>query len=270
MRTRRTPGTLRAEAVHRDVAQRRREFPDMDITARARTPLLILAMLVALAGCFGSGATKPGPSGPTPEQQKQEAEHAELERLRAEEAQRQAQDEANRKAAQEAEKQKEAAALPAQFGTAKPPDAAAQPPSEATPESKVPPVIAGTAAADAEAPTVPYDQAFPPIPDRVLRVAVVSAPSQANVAERIGTMLSVTERESLERALGMGLKIAYLSQKDRDPKQETRIKYREKYLQAAVQLAGKIPQAQRVERMRDEEATRMGVDVLIQVGSDIQ
>jgi hypothetical protein len=239
----------------------------MDITARARTPILVLAVLVALAGCFGGSAK---PKGPTPEQQKEEAEHAELERLRAVEAQRQAQEEADRKAAAEAQRQKEAAQLPPEFGNAKPPDKPAQPPSQATPESAIAPVIAGTTQGGAEAPTVPYDQAFPPIPDRVLRVAVVSAPSQANVAEKIGTMLSVTERESLERALGMGLRIAYLSQKDRDPKQETRIKYREKYLQAAVQLAGKIPQAQKVERMRDEEATRMGVDVLIQVGSDIQ
>jgi hypothetical protein len=232
----------------------------MDITALLRTPLVILAVLLAVTAC---GPKKPAP--PTPEEQKRQAEQAELQRLRNSETERIAKEEAARTAEQdqrrEEQRRKEESELPKAFGKPAPP---APPPPEAAP------LIAGTPATGTEQPAVPYDQAFPPIPDRVVRVAVVSAPSQANVAERIGVMLSETERENLERSLGMGLRIAYLSQADRDPKRETRIQYREKFMQAAVRMASVIPQTQRVERMSDDEANRAGVDVMIQVGSDLQ
>lgn len=251
----------------------------MDITVFVRITLFYTVLLMALTAC---AAAPSQPPRPTPEELQRQAEKAELERLRAAEQERLAKEEAERKAAEEAQRQKEAQALPPEFGKAQPPTAAALPPAEAaapaapSPSASavpmvqaLPPLIASSPAAVTEAPTVPYDQAFPPIPDRLLRVAVVSAPSQANVAERIGTMLTVTEKERLERSLGMGLRIAYLSQSDRDPKRQTRIQYREKYLQAAVRLAGLIPQAQRVERMSEADANRMGVDVLIQVGADL-
>jgi hypothetical protein len=280
----------------------------MDITALVRTPIVIFALLLAVAAC---GPSKP--AGPTPEDLKRQAEQTELQRLRAAEQERVAKEEAERKVAEEAKRQQEAVALPPEFGQPKPPAAAAKAPSGAAPAAGAPPaaaapaptaaaasaavagvasaetsaaasssagtragaastvapLIASSAAGTSEAPTVPYDQAFPPIPDRLLRVAVVSAPSQANVAERIGTMLSVTERDRLENALGMGLQIAYLSQAERDPKLQTRIQYREKFLQAAVRLASVIPQAQKVERMTESDANRMGVDVMIQVGTDL-
>lgn len=251
----------------------------MDIPVFVRTTLFYTVLLLTLTAC---AAAPSQPPSPTPEELQRQAEKAELERLRAAEQERLAKEEAERKAAEEAQRQKEAQALPPEFGKAQPPAAAALPPdaaaapaapspsASAVPMAQaMPPLIASSPAAVTEAPTVPYDQAFPPIPDRLLRVAVVSAPSQANVAERIGTMLTVTEKERLERSLGMGLRIAYLSQSDRDPKRQTRIQYREKYLQAAVRLAGLIPQAQRVERMSEADANRMGVDVLIQVGADL-
>lgn len=233
----------------------------MDITAFLRFPLVIVVILVALAGC---GAPKP--AAPTPEELKRQADLAELEKLRAAEKERIAQEEAQKKAEeerrQEEERKKQETALPGEFGKPAPPAAEQRP-------AAAPPVIAGTPAVGTEQPAVPYDQAFPPIPDRTVRIAVVSAPSQANVAERIGVMLSETERANLERSLGMGLRIAYLSQADRDPKQATRIQYREKFLQAAVRLAGVIPEAQRVERMSEDDANRTGVDVVIQVGADL-
>jgi hypothetical protein len=249
----------------------------MEIMVFVRASLPRVVLLLALAACT---AAPDKPAGPAQEELQRQAEKAELERLRAAERERLAKEEAERKAAEEAQREKESQALPPEFGKPQPPTAAVLPPSEAattTPPigaaapavSAVPPLIASSPAGVTEAPTVPYDQAFPPIPDRLLRVAVVSAPSQANVAERIGTMLAVTEKERLERSLGMGLRIAYLSQSDRDPKRQTRIQYREKYLQAAVRLAGLIPEAQRVERMSEADANRMGVDVLIQVGADL-
>jgi hypothetical protein len=230
----------------------------MDITALLRKPLIILALLIAVTAC---GSSKPKP--PSPEEQKRQEEQSELQRLRDLEKARVAQEEGFRKIEaekrQNEERRKQETALPAEFGKPAPPP---PPPAAA-------PLIAGTPTIGTEQPAVPYDQAFPPIPDRLLRVAVVSAPSQANVAERIGVMLTETERDNLERSLGMGLRVAYLSQSDRDPNRQTRIQYREKYMQAAVRLASVIPEAQRVERMSDDEASRTGVDVLIRVGSDL-
>ncbi len=233
----------------------------MDITACLRSPFVILLVVFALTACGGSK-----PAGPTPEEAKRQADLAELDRLRTAEKDRVAQDEAQKKAdeqrRQQEESKKEQTALPAEFGKPAPPAKEQQPAGAA-------PLIVGTPAQGTEQPAVPYDQAFPPIPDRTVRIAVVSAPSQANVAERIGVMLSETERDNIERSLGMGLRIAYLSQADRDPKLATRIQYREKFLVAAVRLARVIPQAQRVERMSEEDANRNGVDVMIQVGSDL-
>jgi hypothetical protein len=249
----------------------------MDITALLRPSVLLLALLVALSGCFGSAKT----AAPTQEQTQAQAEKEELERLRQAEKDRVAQEEAFRKVQDEKrkdeERKKAETALPGDFGKPVPPaeaaagarPAGAQPAGASGQSLGAPPLIAGTPSAGTEQPAVPYDQAFPPIPDRLLRVAVVSAPSQANAAERIGVMLSQTERDNLERSLGMGLRIAYLSQSDRAAKSATSIQYRDKFMQAAVRLAGVIPEAQRVERMTESEANRMGVDVLINVGADL-
>jgi len=236
----------------------------MDLTALVRKFALLLALSVALAACGASSRTTQ-----TPEQKQALAEKEELDRLRQAEKDRKTQEEAFQRVQeekrQEEERKKAETALPGGFGKSAPPDAAAQG-SQPVPMA---PLIAGTAAAGTEAPTVPYDQAFPPIPDRLLRVAVVSAPSQANAAERIGVMLAETERDNLERSLGMGLRIAYLSQADRDAQSRTSIQYRDKFMQAAVRLAGVIPEAQKVERMTESEASRMGVDVLINIGADL-
>jgi hypothetical protein len=222
-------------------------------THRNLVSVALVAMLVvtALAACSSSE-----PQGPTAEDKAKQAQAAAEQSRKAAEAEQRAKEEAARRAEEQRRQGIERAKLPQEFASK---GAAAPAAAETKP-----------AAEGAGAALVPYDQAFPPIPDRVLRVAVLSAPSQAALSRDVGVTLAETHREELERDLGMGIRVAFISQDDEPASEVTRVRYRNKFLQAAVRVASLLPSAQRVERMSDEEANRMGVDLLVLVGWDLR
>jgi len=209
----------------------------------------------------------------TPEEIRRQAEQAELTRLRAKER---AETEARQGEARSAEQREQSSALPGEFGKPGAPQGTSHPaatqPSGAP--ATLPPPPPGTVGADpipaaGTFQPLPYDQALPPLPDRVVRIAVLGAPSQRGASERIGTMLATGGQDGLEKSLGVAVRILFLSQTEGRASRLTRVRYRDKYLKAALRVARSIPQSQKVEPMKEEEADRYGVDVLVYVGLDL-
>lgn len=118
--------------------------------------------------------------------------------------------------------------------------------------------------------SVPYDKAFPPVQDRFVRVGIMSGSSQASAGQNLARMLSQEERKYMEDTLGLGMKIAFVSETDRPQTRRTRIRYRAPYLKTAVDIAALLPAPQQIEPMSDADAARQGVDVLVQIGTDLR
>ncbi len=118
--------------------------------------------------------------------------------------------------------------------------------------------------------SVPYDKAFPPVQDRVVRVGIMSGSSQAGSGQNLARMLSQEERKYMEETLGLGVKIAFVSETDRPQTRRTRVRYRAPFLKTAVHIAALLPAPQQIEPMSDPEAERQGVDVLVQIGTDLR
>jgi hypothetical protein len=281
---------LRASAVHKDVLQRRREFLDMDIKPAVRACAVLLIPLLLLSAC----GTRT--SSLSPEEIRRQAEQAELARLRAKER---AEVEGREGSQRSTEQREQSSALPPEFGQPAAPAGTSEPlppppplPSatQAAPasaaavaavaavaaaESKAAPPPPGTVGAAPVPATgafepLPYDQALPPLPERVLRIAVLGAPSQRSASDRVGVMLSSGGPDGLEKALGVAVRITFLSQTEGRASRLTRVRYRDKYLKAALRVARSIPQAQKVEPMSSAEADRHEVDVLVYVGLDLK
>ncbi|MFI5399530.1 MAG: LytR C-terminal domain-containing protein [SAR324 cluster bacterium] len=240
-------------------------------------------MGLALAACSRRPTAPAKPAAPTPEQgavTQRAQEQKETERAAAERDARakQAAEEAKRRQQAESEK------LPPEFGT--PSAIAGQ--GEQAPEPGGAPMGEGAAPATSNVQTVapvyvpqklpppqvegatPYDQSFPPIADRVVRVGIVSGTSQAASAKNVARMLTTEDRKYLEETLGLGVRIAYVSETNQPETGRTRVYYRPQFFKAAVQIAALLPRSQQVIAMSDAEALRHGVDVLVQVGTDLQ
>jgi hypothetical protein len=243
-------------------------------------------------------SSKPSqPPPPTTEQQaaaRRQQEQQEAARIAAE------QDALARRAEEQERRRKEeieAKQLPSEFGTAAPlgdvtpvplppepaepgaapaaapspaaaaPQAPAAPPSVAAiapvyvPQKLPPPVTPGG---------VPYDKAFPPLKDRTVRVGIVSGASQAQAGQGLARMLSQEERKYMEDTLGLGMRVAYVSETAEPPPRRTRIAYRSGFLKAAVHIAALLPQPQQVDAMSEAEAARHNVDVLVRIGTDLR
>jgi hypothetical protein len=129
------------------------------------------------------------------------------------------------------------------------------------PEKLPPPQAAGAK---------PYDEAFPPIADRVVRIGIVSGSSQAASAQNLARMLSGEDRKYMEETLGLGVQIAYVSETGRPEVPRTRVRYRPQFLKAAVHIAALLPEPQLLGAMSDAEAASHGVDVLVQIGTELR
>lgn len=116
----------------------------------------------------------------------------------------------------------------------------------------------------------PYDKAFPPLKDHIVRVGIVSAASQAEAGQGLARMLSQEERKYMEDTLGLGMRVSYVSESAAPPPRHTRIDYRPGFLKAAVEIAALLPQPQRVDAMSEAEAARHNVDVLVRIGTDLR
>lgn len=238
---------------------------------------------LALSACAGRPSKPAKPSRPPPEQpaaaqQAQKEKQAQQAAADREAQAKQAQQEARRRQEEENEK------LPPEFGTpsviAGQGEQAAQPGGAPSGEEAAPAAPNVQTVAPVYVPqklpppnvqgTTPYDQAFPPIPDRVVRVGIVSGTSQAASARDVARMLSTEDRKYLEDTLGLGVRIAYVSETDRLQTGRTRVYYRPQFFKAAVQIAALLPQSQQVIAMSDADALRHGVDVLVEVGTDLQ
>ena len=263
--------------------------------------------LVALAGaaCSGnaSAPSKPAKSAASAEQAAA-AQVAQEEREAA--ARMAAEQDALAKQAEEEEAKRaqaiEKAKLPAEFGTpsvlaeagapAPGPDGAA---SVGAASAGAPPAGAPGEAADevaaAAAPKVtaiapvlvpeklpppqaagakPYDEVYPQIADRVVRIGIVSGSSQAASAQNLARMLSGEDRKYMEETLGLGVQIAYVSETGRPEVPRTRVRYRPQFLKAAVHIAALLPEPQLLGAMSDAEAASHGVDVLVQIGTELR
>lgn len=258
---------------------------------RVRAWVIGCLIAVSVAAC----ASKPkGPPPPTPEQQaaaRRQQEQQEADRIAAEQ-------DALARRAEEQERQKKAAAeaklLPSEFGTPAPlvdvtPVAPATEPAESgaapgageTATAPASPQVPGVAAvAPVYVPqkmpplTVPgaepYDKAFPPARDHLLRVGIVSDASQAQAGQGLARMLSQEERKYMEDTLGLGIRVAYVTETSEPPPRRTRIGYRPGFLKAAVHIAALLPQPQQVVAMSESDAARHNVDVLVRIGTDLR
>lgn len=117
---------------------------------------------------------------------------------------------------------------------------------------------------------VPYDQAFPPLKDRVVRIGIVSGSSAAGSGESLARMLTTEDRKYLEETLGLGIKVAYVSETERAETRRSRVFYRVPFMKAAVHIATLMPQPQTIEVMSEDEAARHQVDILVQIGTDLK
>ena len=244
-----------------------------------RNLAVALVLSLALAAC---AAKKPPakPTGPTPEQlaaaaaEKAAEEKAEADRVAAEQdaLAKQAEEE-------EAARQKAIAAsqLPKEFGTPQSTGAAPEGKSGEMREEKsgvnvtaIAPVYVPQKLPPPNIPgATPYDKAFPAIQDKVVRIGIMSGSSQAESAQIVSRMLSDEERKYMEETLGLGMKIAYVSETDLPQTQRTRVKYRPEFLKAAVHIAALLPQPQQLAILSEADATRHGVDILVQIGTDL-
>jgi hypothetical protein len=247
---------------------------------------LICAVALIVAGCSG-GRQGGKPVGPTQEQiaaaaaKRAQEEKAAADQMAAEQdalAKQAEQEEARRQAQIEADK------LPPEFGTpstiagtgeskemgtatsANDIAAAAAPKIVTIAPVLVPQKLPPPVNPDA----TPYDKAFPPLEDHAVRIGIISGSSQATAAQSLARMLSNEDRKYLEDTLGLGVKVAYVSETNRPETRQTQVHYRPDFLKAAVQIAALLPPPQKLDVMSDAEATRHGVDVLVQVGTDLR
>jgi hypothetical protein len=117
---------------------------------------------------------------------------------------------------------------------------------------------------------VPYDQAFPPAKDHVVRVGIMSGSSEEGAGAILARMFSAEDRKYLEDTLGLGVQIAYVSETDRPRTTRSRVMYRPQFMKAAVEIAALIPQPQSIEVLSEEEAAKRKVDILVQIGTDLK
>ena len=282
---------MNPECVQRRTLEPTREWAAPGRTrggaAPQRAGAFVLVCLVALAMAAGPGCSTRR-QGPTPEQraaaQRAQEEKEAAERIAAEQ-------EALAKKAQEEEAKRtkaiEDAKLPPEFGTpsvlapaggeaaanaAGAPGAPDEVSAAAAPKvATIAPVLVPQKLPPTQVPGAkPYDEAFPPIPDRVVRIGIMSGSSQAPSAQNLARMLSGEDRKYMEETLGLGVKIAYVSETDRPEIRRTRVRYRQQFLRAAVHIAALLPQPQQLGAMSDAEAERHGVDVLVQIGTELQ
>lgn len=119
---------------------------------------------------------------------------------------------------------------------------------------------------------IPYDKAFPNALKGIppVRIGVLSSTGSPAAGERIGLILRRYQRRRLERALGRPVRVAFVSRSSKKHKAKTLIRYRPKFLKAAIQVASAIPQQQVVEPMTRTELEREEVDMFIYVGEKVR
>lgn len=161
----------------------------------------------------------------------------------------QAEKEAAAKAAEEAAAKRKEEEVKQTFGTPAPPPS--PPPVQKAPEG------------------LPFDQVVPPLPaEPTVRVAVLSDAGQPSKGEKVALIIGTYQKKRLENELGMTVKIAYISSVTKNITRQSVIRYRPKFLKAAVAVASVLPAEQRVEPMTPAEEDRLGADLLVFVGRD--
>ena len=202
--------------------------------------LLLVGITAGALYACGAGEPEPPPPPPPPT----------AEELAAQAAARKAQEEAQRQAEVEARQP------PVQFFQG------------------VPPVYQGPKVEPPPPPPreIPYDEAFPPKPliPPLVRVGVLALPQRATAAQNLALTLGQAEREGLEERIGAELNVVVVSRTFGIRVGTSEIHYRSGHLRAAMEIAGTIPDRQRIEPMTLSEEAREGFDVLIFVGSDIR
>jgi hypothetical protein len=241
----------------------------------------ILALAVAAGpGCAGKSARSAQDKATAAQRAQEEQEAAKRMAAEQEALARKAEAEAKKKAIEDAK-------LPQEFGTpsvlapaggrasgagAEPSGSPDEVAAAAAPNVKtIAPVLVPQKMPPIQEPGAkPYDQAFPPIPDKVVRIGITSGSSQAAAAQNLARMLSNEDRKYMEETLGLGVKIAYVTESDRPEVRRTRVRYRLPFLKAAVHIAALLPQPQQLGVMSDAEAAGHKVDVLVQIGTELR
>ena len=207
-----------------------------------RTVIRLLLVGFAAGAVYACGASEPEPPPPPPPPTAEE--------LAAEAAAKKAQEEVRRQAEVEARKP------PQQFF------------------ENVQPVYQGPKVEPPPPPPreTPYDEAFPPKPllPPPVRVGVLALPQRATAAQNLALMLGEVERNALEERIGADLNVVVVSRTYGIRVGTSEIHYRSGHLRAAMEIAGTIPERQRIEPMTLSEEAREGFDVLIFVGTDIR
>ena len=118
----------------------------------------------------------------------------------------------------------------------------------------------------------PYEEVAPAGPQlpTAVRVAVLSSRGRVAAGQQMALILSNYQRKRLEKELGRPVEVAFVSSSSKKHGPKTQIRYRPKYLKAAIHLATAIPHEQELEPMRPEELERRGVDVFIYVGHSVR
>jgi hypothetical protein len=241
----------------------------------ARRSALAGVLVLALAGCAAKA-----PVVQAPEQAASQAAAAKQKEEQETAARIAAEQDALAKKAEESEKRQvqevEGQKLPPEFGT---PQVIGPVPGKSS--ATATPAVGGvTTVTPVPVPTpdaplsptgaVPFDKAFPPIRDRVVRIGILSGASQAGSGQNLARMLVQEEKKYMEETLGLGVKVSFVSETDRPQTRRTLVRYRGAFLKAAVHIAALLPQPQQIESMADAEADRHGVDILVQMGTELR
>jgi hypothetical protein len=209
---------------------------------------LLVAVLWGLSACGSSE-----PEGPTPEQQ------AALNKQRAEE-----------KAAAQAAAA-EALSAPAPVKPAPPP-----PPPPVTEKSiREFKYLEGVESGEPK-PGGPPDQLAMAAPGQrglaqpgQVRVAVLYGPGQEQSAVGVATVIDTWRKDQLAKAIGMPVKVAFISRHDQSAGKANLIRYRPGALKAALQVAEVLPGEQSLEPMSTDDEARSAVDLVIYLGTAV-